>query len=73
MLLFECPQISDVSHPLKGNEIVYLSDVVGASPVRAAPTTSSFSTNTWLKLIGPRQLQDVTRSILVLGFNALLY
>ena len=29
---------------LAGNKIVDHSDVVGASPVRAAPTTSSFST-----------------------------
>ena len=30
--------------PKKGNEIVDHSDVVGASPVGAAPITSSFST-----------------------------
>ena len=33
-----------ISHTLIGNEIVDPSDVVGASPVGAAPTTSSFST-----------------------------
>ena len=37
------------------NNIVDHSDVVGAAPVGAAPTTSSFSTYTWL--------QDETRSI----------
>ena len=37
-------QISNISHTLVGNKIVYHSDVVGASPVGAAPTTSSFST-----------------------------
>ena len=37
-------QISNISRTLVGNVIVDHSDVVGASPVRAAPTTSSFST-----------------------------
>ena len=36
-------QIADIS-TLEGNKIVDHSDVVGASPVGAAPTTSSFST-----------------------------
>ena len=35
---------SNISHTLVGNKIVDHSDVVGASPVGAAPTTSSFST-----------------------------
>ena len=35
---------SNISRTLVGNEIVDHSDVVGASPVGAAPTTSSFST-----------------------------
>ena len=35
---------SDISRTLFGNKIVDNSDVVGASPVGAAPTTSSFST-----------------------------
>ena len=35
---------SDISRTLVGNKIVDNSDVVGASPVGAAPTTSSFST-----------------------------
>ena len=34
----------NISRTLVGNEIVDNSDVVGASPVGAAPTTSSFST-----------------------------
>ena len=33
---------SNISHTLEGNKIVDHSDVVGASPVGAAPTTSSF-------------------------------
>ena len=35
---------SNISRTLVGHEIVDHSDVVGASPVGAAPTTSSFST-----------------------------
>ena len=39
------PQTSDIRHTLVlGNKIDDHSDVVGASPVVAAPTTSSFST-----------------------------
>ena len=37
-------QISNINRPLAGNKIVDHSHVVGASPVGAAPTTSSFST-----------------------------
>ena len=35
---------SNISHTLVGNKTADNSDVVGASPVGAAPTTSSFST-----------------------------
>ena len=48
-------QTSSISHTLVGNKTVDHSDVVGASPVGAAPTTSSFSTaqnpKTWLFLV----------------------
>ena len=37
-------QVSNIGHTLVGNQIVDHSDVFGASPVGAAPTTSSFST-----------------------------
>ena len=37
-------QVCDIRRTLVGNKIVDHSDVVGASPVGAAPTTSSFST-----------------------------
>ena len=37
-------QVSNISRTLVDNKIVDHSDVVGASPVGAAPTTSSFST-----------------------------
>ena len=42
--LYKYHQVSYISRTLVGNEIVDHSDVVGASPVGAAPTTSSFST-----------------------------
>ena len=37
-------QTADISRTLVGNKIVDHADVVGTSPVGAAPTTSSFST-----------------------------
>ena len=37
-------QVSNISRTLEGNKIVDHSDVVGATPVGAAPSTSSFST-----------------------------
>ena len=37
-------KVSNIRLTLEGNKIVDHSDVVGASPVGAAPTTSSFST-----------------------------
>ena len=37
-------QTYDISRTLEGNRIIDHSDVVGASPVGAAPNTSSFST-----------------------------
>ena len=40
----EYRKTSDIRRILLGNNIVDHSDVVGASPVGAAPTTSSFST-----------------------------
>ena len=39
----EYRQTSNISRTLVGNKIVDRSDVVGAAPVGAAPTTSSFS------------------------------
>ena len=45
-------QTSNIIYTLVGSEIVDHSGVVGASPVGAAPTTSSFST--WLQWIEQR-------------------
>ena len=44
VLLRDYRQVSNVRRTLVGNKIVDHSDVVGAAPVGAAPTTSSFST-----------------------------
>ena len=41
---YELYTVKPLIHTSAGNNIVDHSDVVGASPVRAAPTTSSFST-----------------------------
>ena len=54
-------QISNISRILVGNKFVDQSDVVG--DCRAAPTTSSFWTKTWLQCTAQRQLQDETRTI----------
>ena len=43
VLNHHCRKVSNKSSTLVGNKIVDHSDVVGASPVGAAPTTSSFS------------------------------
>ena len=42
--VFYYRQVFNISRTLLGNKIVDHSDVVGASPVGAAPTSSSFST-----------------------------
>ena len=56
---------SNIRRTLAGNKIVDHSDVVGASPVGAAPTTSSLSTyNTWLQYNGQMQLQDETKTFM---------
>ena len=43
-VILDYRQVFDLRRTLIGNKIVDHSDVVGASPVGAAPTTSSFST-----------------------------
>ena len=44
IIIFDYCQTSNIRHTFVGNTIVDHSDVVGASPVGAASTTSSFST-----------------------------
>ena len=41
---FDYCQLPNIKHTLVVDNIIDRSDVVGASPVGAAPTTSSFST-----------------------------
>ena len=43
-VLTDYRQVSNIRRTLAGNKIANHSDVVGASPVGAAPITSSFST-----------------------------
>ena len=49
---------SNIRLALIGNKIVDHSDICGASPLGAAPTTSSFSLSIWLQGIRQRQPQD---------------
>ena len=56
-------EVSNIRRALEGNKIADHSDVVGASPVGAAPTTSSFSTSHLASLNGQRQLQGEARNI----------
>ena len=56
-------QPSDISRTSTGNKTVDHSDVVGASPVGTAPSTSSFSTKHLVSMIELRQRQDKTRMI----------
>ena len=53
-LNFKYRQASNIRATLVENEIVDHSDVVGASPVGAAPTTSSFSTQHMASLDGAK-------------------
>ena len=66
-------QISNISNTLTGNKIVDRSDVVGASSVGAAPTTSSFLTLQlasvdWVKTTGRRDKNHSS-----LGIQCILY
>ena len=66
---------SNTSRTLVSNKIVDHLDVVEASPVGAAPTTSSFlhsRLNIWRQWIGQRHLQDETINIYALGFSVLI-
>ena len=62
-------QTSNISRTLTGDKIVDHSDVVGASPVGATPTTWTTSSdlysrlNTWCQWLGHGQLQVETRNI----------
>ena len=60
---------SNMRGTLVGNIIIDHSDVVGTSPVGAAPTTSSFLTWHLASGIRQRHSQDSTRIFQVLGFG----
>ena len=49
--LTEHRQTSNISHTLVGTNIVEHSNVIGASPVGTAPTTSSFSTERMASMV----------------------
>ena len=66
-------KVSNISRTLVGNRIIDHSDVVGASPVGAAPTTSSFST--W-HLASRDSAKIATRrygNLLSIGISCVLY
>ena len=58
LYIYKYIYLSNISQTSAGNKVVDQSDVVGASPVGAASSTSSLSTTTgnWRQLIGKRQL-----------------
>ena len=69
MILIKCleyRQVSNIGRALVGNWIVDHSDVVGASPVGAAPSLQLHlpsPLDTWLQYIAQRQLQAETGNI----------
>ena len=63
-------QTSNISRISVANKIVDHSDVVGASPVGAAPTTSSFSTYHLASMDWAKTTARRDENILVLGFGA---
>ena len=63
-------EVSNISHTLVGNWIVDHSDVVGASPVGAATTTSSFSTQHLASIYCTKTTASREEKHLSLGFGA---
>ena len=64
---------SNIRHTLVGNKIVDHSDVVGASPVSAAPTTSSFSTWHQASRDSPKKAARQYENLLSDGIWCVLY
>ena len=64
---------SHISRILVGNKIVDISDVVGASPVGAAPTTSSFSTQHLASMDGAKTTSRLYKKHLNFGIRCDLY
>ena len=63
-------QTFNIRHTLVGNKIVDHSDLVGASPLGAAPTTSSISTSHLASLDWAKTTASETRNSSVLGVGA---
>ena len=66
-------QVSDKSCTLTGNKLVDNSDVVGASPVGAAPTTSSFSTEHLASMDWAKTTARRDENLLSFGTLCVLY
>ena len=66
-------QVSNIRRTLVGNKTVDHSDVVGASPVGAAPTTSSFSTSHLASLDWAKTTARREEKHLILGIWCILY
>ena len=66
-------QVSNIRRTLVGNTIVDHSDVVGESPVGAAPTTSSFSTSHLASLDCAKTIARRDEKHLSLGIWCILY
>ena len=66
-------QVYNISRTLVGNKIVDPSDVVGASPVGAAPITSSFSTSHLASLDWAKTTPRRDEKHLSLGIWCVLY
>ena len=64
---------SHISRTLVGNKIVDNSDVVGASPVGAAPTTSSFWTQHLASMYGTKTTARLYKKHLNFGIWCDLY
>ena len=71
VLTYHTVKSLNISRTLKGNKIVDHSDVVGAAPVGAAPTTSSFSTSHVDSMDWATARRDKKR--LCLGIGRVLY
>ena len=66
-------KVSNIRRTLVGDEIVDHSDVVGASSVGAAPTTSSFSTQHLASMDWAKTTARRDEKYLCLGIGCVLY
>ena len=73
MKLNKYRKTSNIRRTWVGNKIVDQSDVVGASPVGAAPTTSSFSTWHLASRDSPQKAARQYENLLSVGIWCVLY